>query len=99
MRIDSRLRTWLFAIALLVGPSSLSAQPPQQPPPAATDGFVPVESLRPEEQLPAAPLVMIAYAVAWVAVFGYLWSLWQRLGRVERDILEIRRRVEGAPRR
>ena len=99
MRIDSRLRTWLFAIALLVGPSSLFAQQQQQPPPGAPDGFVPVESLGPEEQLPAAPLVMTAYGVAWVAVFGYLWSLWQRLGRVERDILEIRRRVEGAPRR
>lgn len=97
MRIDSRLRMWLFAIALLVGPSSLFAQQP--PPAAAHGGFVPVESLRPEEQLPAAPLVMIAYAVAWVAVFGYLWSLWQRLGRVERDLLEIRRRVEGAPKR
>ncbi len=96
MTIDSRLRAWVFAIAVLVGPSSLIAQPP---PPAATDGFVPVESLGLQEQLPAAPLVMTAYAVAWVVVFGYLWSIWQRLGRVERDILEIRRRVEGAPRR
>ena len=53
-------------------------------PPAPPDGFVPASSLPSQEQLPAAPLVIGAYAVAWVAVFGYLWSIWQRVGRVER---------------
>ena len=97
MRTRSRLRTWLLAVALFAGGAGLAAQPPR--PPAQTDGFVPVETLGVQEQLPAAPLVMTAYAVAWMVVFGYLWSIWRRLGNVERDILEIRRRVEGAPRR
>lgn len=97
MRTRSRLRTWVLALVLFAGGASLAAQPPR--PPSATDGFVPVETLGVQEQLPAAPLVMTAYAVAWVVVFGYLWSIWRRLGTVERDILEIRRRVEGAPRR
>jgi CcmD family protein len=70
----------------------------QQPPSGTPDGFVPVDTLPATEQLPAAPLVIGAYAVAWVAVFGYLWSIWQRLGRIERDILEVSRRVAAGGR-
>jgi len=42
---------------------------------------------------------MAAYAVAWVAVFGYIWSVWSRLGRVERDLAEVSRRVDKGARR
>jgi len=65
----------------------------QQPPAGATDGFVPVENLGNQEKIPAAPLVMGAYAIAWILVFGYLWSIWQRLNRVERELAEVSRRV------
>ena len=87
----------LAGAALLI---ALAATPAiaQQPPAGTPDGFVPVDSLPVEEQLPAAPLVIAAYAVAWVAVFGYLWSIWQRLGRVEREILEVSRRVAAGKR-
>lgn len=87
----------LAGAALLI---ALAATPAiaQQPPAGTPDGFVPVDSLPVKEQLPAAPLVIAAYAVAWVAVFGYLWSIWQRLGRVEREILEVSRRVAAAGR-
>jgi CcmD family protein len=71
------------------------AQQPPQPP----DGFVPADSIAPQEQLPAAPLVIGAYAVAWIAVFGYLWSIWNRLSRVERDIVEVSRRQSAGERR
>ena len=87
----------VMALAVLVGGASIHAQ--QRPPGGAPDGFVPVENLPQQEQLPAAPLVMGAYAVAWVAVFGYLWSIWRRLGSVEHDILEVSRRVEAGSRR
>ena len=41
---------------------------------------------------------MAAYAVAWVAIFGYVWSLWSRLAKVEREIAEVSRRIDaGAP--
>ena len=86
----------LVAIAVLAGGAPIGAR---QQPPAGQEGFVPVENLPQQEQLPAAPLVMGAYAVAWVAIFGYLWSIWQRLGRVERDILEVSRRIEAGSRR
>ena len=68
------------------------AQPP-------ADGFVPVDQLPVQEQLPAAPLVMAAYAIAWFAVFLYLWSIWRRLGKVEREIAEVSRRIEAGARR
>ena len=65
----------LFAL-LVVGPLlpatrvAQAWQPPQTP--AATDGFVPVTDLPPTEQLPAAPMVIGAYAFIWVAVLVYV---------------------------
>ena len=61
--------------------------------PAQQEEFVPIDELPPEDQLPAAPLLVAAYAVAWVAVFGYLWSIWRRLDRVERELAEVARQA------
>jgi CcmD family protein len=84
----------LLTLFLLFAPQA-SAQQPQQPP----DGFVPADTLKAQEELPAAPLVIGAYAVAWIAVFGYLWSIWSRLGRVERDLVDVSRRQAAGERR
>lgn len=67
----------------------------QQPPPktAAQEGFVPVDELPPEDRLPAAPLLIAAYAVAWAAILVYVWSLWRRLSRVEQEMAALDRRV------
>jgi CcmD family protein len=74
----------------------------RQPPlaaPSQQDEFVPVDQLPGQEQFPATPLVTIAYAAAWLVIFFYLWSIWRRLGRVERDLAEVGRRVQGTGRR
>ena len=55
---------------------------------------MPIDELPPQEQLPAAPLLIAAYSVAWVAVAGYLFSIWRRMGRVEHELAEIGRRVQ-----
>ncbi len=66
----------------------------QQPQPAQEE-FVPLDSLEAQEQLPATPLVMIAYAAAWLVIFGYVWSLWRRLSRVEREMADVSRRISA----
>lgn len=99
LRSRRGLARLLFALLLAVVPavSATAAQPPATT--AAQDGFLPVDESKPQEHLPAAPLVMGAYALAWVVIFGYVWSLWSRLARVEREIVEVSRRIDAAGRR
>jgi CcmD family protein len=42
---------------------------------------------------------MTAYALAWTAILIYMWSIWQRLNRVQREIADVNRRVEAGARR
>ena len=66
-----------------------------QPPQPAQDEFVPLEQVPPEDQLPAAPLLITAYAIIWILVLGYLWSIWRRMSAVEREIDGLFRRSSG----
>ena len=101
--------TSLIAVALLLGlalplVASLPAAGEQQavaaqvaqPEQRGGDGFEPVANLPPvaHEQLPAAPLVMTAYAFVWALVFGYLWTIWRRLGAIEREMRGLASRAE-----
>ena len=79
-----RAAGWL--VFCLGGAASVLAQPGQTE-------FVPIDQLPPAEQLPAAPLLIAAYAVVWIAVFGYVWALWRRLGKVERELSELGRQL------
>lgn len=72
-----------------------AAAPTYAQPQAAQDEFVPIDELPPEERLPAAPLLIAAYGFVWLALLGYLWSIWRRLGSVEREIAEVGRRVDS----
>jgi CcmD family protein len=42
---------------------------------------------------------MAAYAIVWIAVVCYLWSIWRRLSTVERDIAQVSRRIDAGDRR
>jgi len=95
-------RRLLMAALLLVitcwvaAPVAAALQPT---PSAAQEGFVPIDQLQPREELPAAPLVMAAYSVAWLVIFGYIWSIWRRLSQVEQEITSVSKRVAGGTRR
>ena len=78
-----------LALALTAAPVRAAVQPPAAP--AAQDGFVPVTDLPPDEKLPATPLVLGAYAFIWLAALGYVYSVWRRVGAVERELAALRR--------
>ena len=62
-----------------------------------TADFVPVDpAAEAAEQLPAAPMVMAAYALVWLVLIAYVWSLRRRQARVELEMAALRARVTAA---
>jgi hypothetical protein len=96
----------LVALALLLGAATAHAQPtPPASAPAATaaadPGFKPLapgESAAPPDALSAPGLVKLAYSLMWVAVVGFLISLWRRHRRLNDEVEALRARVERAHR-
>jgi hypothetical protein len=60
------------------------------------DGFVPVTGAPAGEQIPAAPLVMTAYAFFLLLMLFYLWTIWRRIGKVEGEMQALERRQSGS---
>lgn len=63
--------------------------------PAGQGEYKPVDQLPPADQLPAAPLLIAAYAVAWVAILFYVWTIWRRLQKVEGEMHALERRSKA----
>ncbi len=97
MSVLRRTALVVLAVLLLTPPVTAAWQPP--PSPDAKQEYVPVDPTVDQEQLPAAPLVIGAYTVVWVAVVLYLWSIWQRLSRVERELAQVSRRIDAGGKR
>lgn len=89
------LSAQLFALQAAAGQTPAGQAPPGQ------GEFLPIDQLPPSEQLPAAPLLITAYAFVWIAVFFYVWTVWRRLAKVEAEmrVFEKRhaQRGEGVP--
>ena len=89
-----RIRVWLVSLTLLAG--AIVPALAFQPGPAAQEGFVPVTGVPPGEQLPAAPLVIGAYAFFLLLMMFYLWTIWRRIGKVEAEMRALERRTGGS---
>lgn len=88
-------RIWIVCASfVLLGTGALAQQPQQGSP----EGFVPLSSLPPGEEMPAAPFVIAAYGFFLLLMLFYLWTIWNRLGKVEKEMHELERRQGGAPR-
>ena len=85
-----RLLTALLSVMLSA--PVLLAQPPQQ------NEYVPIDQLPPQEAMPAAPLLIGAYIVVWLALMAYLFWIWRRIARVETDMQALQRRTTGSAR-
>ena len=58
----------------------------------STGQFLPANDLPPDQQLPAAPFLIGAYAFIWLALMFYLWTIWRRLGKVEQEMRALSER-------
>lgn len=58
----------------------------------ATKEFVPADTVA-KQELPSGPLIYAAYAFVWAAVLMYVLVLWRKLGRVERELSELNRKI------
>jgi CcmD family protein len=65
---------------------SAGDQQPEPQQPKQTDEFVPISQLPAQDQLPAAPLLVIAYAFVWLVLFAYVVSVSRRLGKVQHEV-------------
>jgi hypothetical protein len=76
----------LVAAAMLAAfCTSVPALAAQNPPPKVEE-YVPISQLPPEDQLPAAPLLIAAYSFVMIVFFLYVVSLSRRLTNVQRDV-------------
>ena len=74
--------------AVLLSSAVLSAQ--TQP---ADNFVVPTAEDFAREALPATPFVFVAYGLVWLILFGYVFLMWRRLGRVERELADVHARL------
>jgi CcmD family protein len=77
--ITSFFVTAFFSVIVML----LAQQPEQQ------NEFIPIDQLPPQDQLPAAPLLIAAYAIVMLALFVYVVSVARRLGSVQRELERV----------
>ena len=80
--------TVLLALAMTSGGTGQ----PQQPP--GKEGFVAQSQAPQQPELPAAPLLYGAYAFVWAVLLVYIFLLWRRVGRVERELADVTRKLK-----
>ena len=84
---------WVVLVVVCAAAASGVAAAQQPAGQRPQDEFVPVRDLGQQEQLAAAPLLVAAYVFVWLALLAYLWSIWRRLGKVDRELGALSRRL------
>lgn len=76
------LKRWCAVVSLVImwGVTVAAQQPTQQ------GEFLPVSELPPQEQLPAAPLLIGAYAFVLAVLFVYVFFVARRLTAVQQEL-------------
>jgi len=82
---SSYMRLLCLLILLFGAPVAAQSQQPA-PQPQQQEEFVPVSQLPPQDQLPAAPLLVTAYSFVWIVLFGYVVSVARRLSKVQHEV-------------
>jgi len=88
MTVLRRFAPFFVCVVLLAQAPVVAAQAPP-PSQEQLDEFVPIDQLPQQEQIPAANLLVPAYAFVWVAVLVYVVSIARRLGAVQRDVQRL----------
>ena len=76
-------RSFAVLFLLVVLGTAVAAQ---QPPPQQQGEFIPIDQLPPQDQLPAAPLLIGAYSFVLIVLFLYVLSVARRLATVQREV-------------
>jgi len=80
MRTLIRAIAVVFVLTMPLPPLVAQTQPRQQ------EEFTPIDQLPPQEQLPAAPLLVGAYAFVVLMLFGYLVMVSRRLSAIQAEV-------------
>ena len=80
MRTLIRTIAVVFVLTMQVAPMAAQQDPRQQ------EAFTPIDQLPPQEQLPAAPLLVGAYAFVRLMLFGYLVMVSRRLSAIQTEV-------------
>ena len=94
MKLIPRVLVLTFLLAGAVVP----AHARQEPPIEQQGEFVPAGDLPQREQVPAAPLLIGAYAFVLLALFAYVISVSRRIGAVQADISRLEGEIQRGSR-
>jgi hypothetical protein len=85
-----------FFVVVASAPAPVAGQQPAQP--EQQTEFVPLDQLPPQDQMPAAPLLISAYMVLVLSLFAYVVSVARRLAVVQREVERLETDVKRGTR-
>ena len=48
-----------------------------------------------QEALPATPLIYTAYAIVWLVLIAYVFSIWTRRNKVESELKDVAAKIKA----